>query len=79
MNELKPCPFCGKAVATIANCQELEDCANFEQCEDCKYVCVICSFTRGGCGASGAYCVTEDEAMDIWNRRHEPERSATDE
>ena len=69
MTTLKPCPFCGKQVALIDNCHELEDCENFERCEATGYYAVVCDVNEGGCGASGGYARTEQEAVAAWNRR----------
>lgn len=74
MKELKACPFCGKQVAEITNCIELEDCANFEACDNCGFVCVVCSANNGGCGATGGYAPTEKQAVEKWNRRATPEK-----
>lgn len=62
MEELKPCPFCGKSVAVLSNAQEeLEVCNN--------YVMVVCAFNRGGCGAATGFYNSEQEAIEHWNRR----------
>ena len=55
MEELKPCPFCKKEVARI-----WEDEGDFT---------VVCDWGKGGCGASGGYRGTEEEAVKAWNRR----------
>ena len=79
--QLKPCPFCGKLVATLSNAKELEDCSDFEDddrcpaCMDwsggCGYHTVVCGVTEGGCGASTGYFPTKEEAIAAWNRRAE--------
>jgi len=70
-DELKPCPFCGGTGKTlmIKSVAELEDCKNFEECDDCEFVCVVCSFTDGGCGSTSPYRPTDKEAIEAWNRR----------
>ena len=70
--KLLPCPFCGKQVALIDNCHELEDCENFERCESTGYYAVVRDVNEGGCGASGGYARTEHEAISAWNRRAQP-------
>ncbi len=47
--KFKECPFCKKEVANIANCIELEDCANFEECGNSGWICVVCNANKGGC------------------------------
>lgn len=66
---LAPCPFCGKQIAMFINCQELRACASARACEDGHYLSVVCSFQRGGCGASTGFFPTPLEAAEAWNRR----------
>lgn len=67
--KLKKCPMCGKDVATITFCKELEECANFEECGDSGFVCVVCGVNDGGCGASGGYSNVVEKAIELWNTR----------
>ena len=54
--KIEKCPFCGKEVAEISNCQELEGCRHFEKCPATEpYVCVVCSMFEGGCGSCSGY------------------------
>ena len=69
--KLKRCPFCGKEVAVVSSCVEVEGCGNFESCGGAGYSCVVCDAQNGGCGASGGYHDTREEAIDAWNRRAE--------
>ena len=69
MSELKNCPFCGGDKLSIENCITLEDCANFERCEEDSYVTVVCDYSKGGCGASGGYYDSAEKAIAAWNRR----------
>lgn len=78
MENLKPCPFCGNTMLDISDVRDCEDCANFEA-EDvcpafepagfCNMKFVVCSFYKGGCGASSGWYKTEEEAVEAWNRR----------
>lgn len=68
---LKPCPFCGKAVACV---QRLGD--NTIYARDTlvhpNYYEVVCKFSKGGCGtALGGEYKTEEEAITKWNNRVE--------
>ena len=68
--KIEKCPFCGKDVAEISNCQELEECRHFEKCHATgPYVCVVCNIHEGGCGASSGYYVSEEKAIAAWNSR----------
>ena len=74
--KIEKCPFCGKEVAEISNCQELEGCRHFERCPATEpYVCVVCNMFEGGCGASSGYYDSEAKAIAAWNRRAEPENN----
>jgi len=70
--ELKPCPLCGLKVATVTTCADLEECENFETCEDSGFHIVVCDVNKGGCGASSGYRKTYDEAIEAWNWRVSP-------
>ena len=68
--KIEKCPFCGKEVAEISNCRELEECRYFEKCPSTElYVCVVCNMHEGGCGASSGYYDSEAKAIAAWNRR----------
>lgn len=75
---LKACPFCGKDVAVVSDCVELEACENFEEycCPNYNssrspvYVAIVCDYLAGGCGASAGFSSTIEEAVDRWNRRY---------
>ena len=82
-DELKPCPFCGKVdTLEFATRRELEDCPDFDDCEaeTCgrgfcdvydNWDCIVCSVSKGGCGASGGYDECPAKAIEKWNTRHE--------
>lgn len=55
--ELKPCPFCGGTDFTIETRG--------------RSVAVICDFRQEGCGASGGYRDTEEEAVKTWKESSE--------
>ena len=76
--KIEKCPFCGKEVAEIDNCKNIEECEHFEECPAVEpYVCVVCNMHEGGCGASSGYYNSEAKAIAAWNRR-KPERSEGD-
>lgn len=70
MMKLLRCPFCGGKIIEFDSCQGLEDCVNFEKCEENGYYAIVCSGNKGGCGASTGYFVTKREAVVAWNRRY---------
>lgn len=77
MDQLKPCPFCGKSVAEISDMKDCERCANFDQEDICQSfetpdscgVFIVCNFNRGGCGSSTGWHQTADRAVAAWNKR----------
>lgn len=69
-NELEPCPFCGSDSAPVlSDCVEIEACVCFEDCKDGLAKCVVCDIHKGGCGASGGFAYSEEEAIKRWNAR----------
>lgn len=60
--KMLPCPFCNKELMTIVNDENNLTCA------------VVCDFTKGGCGGSGGYRNTIEQAIEAWNRRAEDGR-----
>lgn len=74
---LSYCPFCGKHVAIFARCQEMKACTDYRSCEG-HYFCAVCSFQRGGCGASSGFFPTKEEAAAAWNMRCKNLRDAPD-
>lgn len=73
-DELKPCPFCGKAVANVGTVAEHEymdkDSLGYEFSS--THFDVVCDYENGGCGAStGKQYATPEEAIDAWNNRVE--------
>ncbi|MCB6992419.1 Lar family restriction alleviation protein [bacterium 210820-DFI.6.37] len=73
-DKLKPCPFCGGEELSIESCKSLEECEEFEGCNDDGYVAVVCDMTAGGCGSSSGYYKTKQEAIAAWNRRNKNEQ-----
>lgn len=66
MMKLKPCPFCGSGYS-VKLCT-WDDIYQTES-EDPPSYAVVCDFNDDGCGATGGYRETEDEAVDAWNLR----------
>lgn len=66
MSELKKCPFCGNIDVFVAQDWEIE--GNNPE-DGSGYYAVICDYRKGGCGASGGYRETIDEAQIAWNNR----------
>lgn len=64
MNELKPCPFCGKDKAVI-----LKEPIFWEGNLNGYQYQVVCDIQNEGCGASAGYRDTIKDAKNAWNRR----------
>ena len=71
--EFKPCPFCSNTDSlVIDSCVDLQNCENYRKCdEEDLYMAVVCNVNLGGCGASGGFAKTREEAIAKWNRRSE--------
>ena len=57
MEQLKPCPFCGRT-GTL-----------FIETDEIGWVFVNCSDSDGGCGTTGPSAVDKEQAIEKWNRR----------
>ena len=73
-HELKPCPHCGSATAPMFwSYGEMMDTYDVElELDHSESFCVVCDAStggRGGCGASGGFMPTKEEAVAAWNRR----------
>ena len=70
--ELKPCPFCGRVDKLIIDevHQQRGDFV-FRQYR----VCCSAAGDNTGCGASCGYQMTEEEAIERWNRRANDEQT----
>jgi len=66
MSELKPCPFCGRVDKLIIDevHQRMDDIVIRQY-----RVCCSAAGDNTGCGASCGYQLTEEEAIERWNRR----------
>ena len=62
MEKLKPCPFCGEYGSVRLMTRHGKD-----GWRDRFYV--LCEYDSGGCGASGGWYHTKEEAIEAWNRR----------
>lgn len=75
MDDLLPCPFCGKAhTAAIGRASDLLwDEENEGPYPHTDTFAVVCNASKpngpGGCGASGGYSPTKAKAIAKWNRR----------
>ena len=75
MAEIRRCPFCGGEnlfVGTEADikCLTESDREIFEEADlDCSFYAVCCDYQQGGCGTVGGFRKTEEEAIELWNRR----------
>lgn len=65
-NNLKPCPFCGKDVATVVTNIELNE---LEPHEEPEQFAVVCDFCKGGCGSMSGWAMSEERAVENWNKR----------
>ena len=61
---LKPCPFCGNKAVKVCSSEEING-----EGFSAKSYAVLCSISDGGCGASGGYKDTREEAVANWNQR----------
>lgn len=64
MKELRRCPFCGNENLVV-----LEESTDSEIYENIINYAVCCDFHRGGCGATSGYRISEEEAIEAWNKR----------
>lgn len=73
--KLLPCPFCGLSVASLETAQELKG----DDYSDDQWA-VVCGVFEKGCGTTGPYRDSTDEARNSWNRRttHAPEPPASE-
>lgn len=67
--DLKRCPFCGRNKARFADCKDVQCCGQWETCREDGPVSVVCDFLAGGCGGSGGFRETYEEAAEAWNKR----------
>ncbi len=74
---IKPCPFCGNSKAPrICDENELATC---DRKSDSPYYAVVCAIDEPentpnwetGCGASGGFAPSQQEAILLWNIRME--------
>lgn len=65
--KIKPCPFCN-ASETVQCLPESIISGNADE-DTPDYFAVNCNFNLGGCGATGGYRETEEEAIKAWNNR----------
>lgn len=71
-NELKPCPFCGRKVATCDTVAavSLTDVGETDYEWESRHYVVVCDYKKGGCGAStGKWYTAPEKAIEAWNRR----------
>ena len=70
---LMPCPHCGSPNApmfwTTSESMDGCDCDAAGNEEGFAVVCDASTDGRGGCGASGGFRATTQQAADAWNRR----------
>jgi hypothetical protein len=61
MGELKPCPWCGSILKVLTDYEGIHLPGAYVKCTNRKCPCVI----------STKFCKTEEEAIEVWNRRAE--------
>lgn len=75
--KLKSCPHCGKEAARFTDCTESvcsgHSCEYIATCR-CMTFAIVCDRHHGGCGATGGYYRTKEEAIEAWNRRVNDDR-----
>jgi len=71
MDELLPCPFCGKSdtVEPIEASQLYADMQVSILNKPQESFAVVCSVWKEGCGASSGFKLTREKAAKLWNRR----------
>jgi len=75
--ELLPCPFCGKTHTLIVGAaSEAWDADENGPYPHTETYAIFCDAStdggKGGCGGSGGYFVTKEDAIDAWNHRAAP-------
>jgi hypothetical protein len=76
-HSLQPCPFCGKThtliVGAASETWEADEHGPYPHTETYAVFCDASSEGRkGGCGGSGGYFATKEDAIEAWNRRNDP-------
>lgn len=65
--KLLPCPFCGEDVAEVGDYNNIHDIDDEDSDEGYT---VVCTFSKGGCGASTGWAESAAVAVALWNRRN---------
>lgn len=71
MEKLLSCPFCGNTIILVETAAEIEgidENDGYYQVGSKSYA-AICCMDKKGCGATGGYRQTRDDAAVAWNRR----------
>lgn len=68
MSKLKPCPFCGNKNISLVVKNAAAHFYGLASDSEVSFM-VVCSKKDSGCSASSAWCNTEQEAVNRWNRR----------
>ena len=71
MTKLLPCPFCKEPKPLrLVRAREVRGCdGDCFCCSGISGIAVICSALLNGCGGSGGFKRTEEDAIAAWNRR----------